>query len=143
MALLRTLAGERARREWRVAAPRAAIAGVVACVLLLPTMISYGGNVLIWLRVNTADRERFEAQVAQLPAERAIVFVRYGPRHSPHRSLVVNRADWPTAKAWIVYDRGAENARLLALAPTRRGYLYDQASDRFIEIPQGARSVAR
>jgi hypothetical protein len=118
-----------------VAAPRAAIAGVVACVLLVPTMISYGGNVLIWLRMNTADRRRFEARVAQLPAERAIVFVRYGPRHSPHRSLVVNRADWPTAKAWIVYDRGAENARLSALAPTRQVYLYDQASDRFMEMP--------
>jgi hypothetical protein len=117
-----------------MSAPRAAIAGVVACVLLLPTMISYGGNVLIWLRVNTADRRRFEAQVAQLPAERAIVFVRYGPRHSPHRSLVVNRADWPTAKAWVVYNRGAENARLAALAPTRRLYLYDQESDRFIEM---------
>jgi hypothetical protein len=140
MAMLRTLAGERKGRDWSGVAPRAAIAGLVACVLLLPTMISYGGNVLIWLRMNTANRRQFEAQVAQLPAERAIVFVRYGPRHSPHRSLVVNRADWPTAHAWIVYDRGAENARLSALAPARRAYLYDQASDRFIEMPQ-VRSV--
>jgi hypothetical protein len=134
MAMLRTLAGERKSGDWRVTAPRAATAGLVACMLLLPTAISYGGNVLIWLRMNTADRRRFEAQVAQLPAPQAIVFVRYGARHSPHRSLVVNRADWPTAHAWIVYDRGPENARLLALAPSRRAYLYDQEGDRFIEM---------
>ena len=115
-------------------APRAAIAGLLTCVLLLPTMVSYGGTVLIWLRMNTANRRQFEAHVAQLPAKRVIVFVRYGPQHSPHRSLVVNRADWPAAHAWIVYDRGAENARLRALAPERKAYLYDQAVDRFVEM---------
>ena len=134
MAMLRRLTGEATSREWRVPAPRAAIAGLLTCVLLLPTLVSYGGTVLIWLRMNTANRRQFEAHVAQLPAKRVIVFVRYGPQHSPHRSLVVNRADWPAAHAWIVYDRGAENARLRALVPERKAYLYDQASDAFVEM---------
>ena len=133
MMVLRLLAGE--SRERRTAAPRAAWAGLACCALLLPTMLLYGGNAKRWLRANVAERVRFEQQVAMLPAPKAIVFVRYGPQHSPHRSLVVNRPDWLAARAWIVYDRGAENARLRAMAPDRKAYLYEQAEDRYIELP--------
>jgi hypothetical protein len=132
--VLRALAGEMASRMGRVAAPRAARAGLVACVLLLPVVFITGGLMRHWLYLSVSSRVRFESRVAELPGRPAIVFVRYGPRHSPSRSLVVNRADWQTAPAWIVYDRGAENATLRALAPERRAYLYDERWDRFIEM---------
>jgi hypothetical protein len=132
--VLRALAGDMASRTGRVAAPRAARAGLVACVLLLPVVFITGGLMRHWLYLSVSSRVRFESRVAELPGRPAIVFVRYGPRHSPSRSLVVNRADWQTAPAWIVYDRGAENATLRALAPERRAYLYDERWDRFIEM---------
>ncbi len=134
--VLRLITGELKLRERhaRIIAPRAAIAGLVGCVLLLAPMVMAASNVKLWLAGSTMERRRFEWRVANLPAKEAIVFVRYGPQHSPHRSLVVNRPDWPTAHAWIVYDRGAANVRLRALAPERAAYLYDQASDRFLDL---------
>ena len=39
---------------------------------------------------------------------------------------------------WFVYDRGPENARLIAAAPDRVPYLADEASERFIRLkPDG------
>jgi Dolichyl-phosphate-mannose-protein mannosyltransferase len=132
--VLRALTGEMTTRRQRAPAPRAARAGLVAWVLLLPVVFITGGITRRWLYLSVSDRVSFERRVAELPAGPAIVFVRYGPQHSPHRSLVVNRANWQTAPAWIVYDRGAENATLRALAPERRAYLYDERWDRFIEL---------
>ncbi len=63
-----------------------------------------------------------------LDGRRAVVFVRYGRRHSALRSLVTNVPDLRSAPVWVVHDRGAENAKLLALAGGRRPYLYDEAS---------------
>ena len=71
----------------------------------------------------------FAALVQQIPASKAIVFVRYLPTHNVHVSLIVNEPDLARAHAWIVYDRGADNARLLALAPDRTPYLYDEATN--------------
>jgi hypothetical protein len=56
-----------------------------------------------------------------------VVFVRYGPRHVSHYSLIQNPPDYGTAPWWIVYDRGAENADLLAQAAGRSAWLYDEA----------------
>jgi hypothetical protein len=66
--------------------------------------------------------------VNALPAEKAIVFVRYGPNHNPHMAFVYNDPDLANAKRWIVYDRGPENLQLLKLAPGRVGYLYDEGN---------------
>jgi 4-amino-4-deoxy-L-arabinose transferase-like glycosyltransferase len=59
---------------------------------------------------------------------RAVVFVRYHPRHNPHRSLVENPPDFGRARIWVARDRGADNLRLIALAPDRVPYLFDEAS---------------
>jgi len=58
----------------------------------------------------------------------AIVFVRYAPAHNDGLSLVRNQASPGDAPVWTAYDRGAENARLAALAPRRTLYLFDEAS---------------
>ena len=70
---------------------------------------------------------RFERVMRAIPDERAVLFVRYGPAHSPHHTFVRNSADPAAQRLWVVYDRGAkENARLLALAPDRVPYLFDE-----------------
>ncbi|MFL5607950.1 MAG: glycosyltransferase family 39 protein [Gemmatimonadaceae bacterium] len=141
--VLRALAGQQSSRVPRVPAPHAVRAALVACALLLPTVFTTGGLMRRWLHLSAWERTRFERRVAELPGGLAIVFVRHGPRHSPSRSLVVNRADWQTAFAWIVYDRGAENERLRALARGRRAYLYDERQDRFVEMGAVAKVALR
>jgi hypothetical protein len=71
----------------------------------------------------------FATLVQQIPAAKAIVFVRYLPTHNVHVSLIANDPDLARAHAWVVYDRGPDNARLLALAPDRAPYLYDEATN--------------
>src|SRR5260370_3662415 len=71
----------------------------------------------------------FAALLRQIPASKAIVFVRYLPTHNVHGSLIVNEPHLARARAWIVYDRGPDNVRLLALAPDRTPYLYDEATN--------------
>lgn len=63
---------------------------------------------------------------AAIPDERAILFVRYTPTHYVHESLIANDPDLAGARLWIVFDRGAENRRLAALAPERTLYLFDE-----------------
>jgi hypothetical protein len=58
----------------------------------------------------------------------AIVFVRYAASHNDGLSLVRNAPNLDEAPVWTVYDRGAENARLMALAPERVPYLFDEAT---------------
>jgi hypothetical protein len=71
--------------------------------------------------------ERFDALVSSIP-ERSIVFVRYSPAHNDNLSLVRNAA-WPAeARVWLAHDRGADNGRLMAAAPGRRPYVFDEAS---------------
>jgi hypothetical protein len=67
-----------------------------------------------------------ESVFAQIHDPKAIVFVRYGPGHNPNMSLVHNVADPAHERLWIVYDRGAENARLMRLARDRVPYLFDE-----------------
>jgi hypothetical protein len=76
------------------------------------------------------DHAYYEAFVASLPPEpdSAIVFVRYAPAHNDGLSLVRNVPDLRSERIWTVYDRGAENAQLLRLAPQRKAYLFDEAS---------------
>lgn len=67
----------------------------------------------------------FREAVASIPDAKSIVFVHYPASASGHLSLVGNPPDYTAARTWIVYDRGPENARLMALAPDRVAYYYD------------------
>jgi hypothetical protein len=81
-----------------------------------------------------AKPRAFREAVAMLPKRPNIVFVRYSPRRSMHIALVANRGVLDAAPSWIVHDRGADNARLLAAAPGRAAYLFDEASGEFREV---------
>ena len=75
-----------------------------------------------------ADHGYYDSFRASLPdgPDSAIVFVRYDPSHNDGLSLVRNLPDVRAARIWTVYDRGAENAQLLRLAPRRKAYLFDE-----------------
>lgn len=69
---------------------------------------------------------------------KAIVFVRYAPQHNFHLALVTNPPDYGAARVWIVRDRGAEDARLAALAPERTTYLYVEEEHRLSRFTPSA-----
>jgi hypothetical protein len=79
-----------------------------------------------WQKIAQVYQRSFRRLVATIPEPRAIVFVRYGQGHDPNHSLIANDPDVANARLWVVYDRGAQNAELAALAPTRATYLFDE-----------------
>ncbi len=95
-------------------------------------------------RVQAARRQHLATAAAQLYFQQllqelpgpSIVFVRYGPRHVSHYSLIQNPPDYDSAKTWIVYDRGPENGELLSRAGGRRAYLYDEERGSISELPR-------
>ena len=76
----------------------------------------------------------FARAVAGIPDERAIVFVRYSAEHDANFALVENPPDYDRARVWIAYDRGGDDERLLALAPDRVPWYYDEASSRISRL---------
>lgn len=107
---------------------QAALAGLIACTLwLVPARAE-----VVHAQQQQATRRAYQAgffdAAAKLPESHTIIFIRYAPWHSVHTSLIANHADLPDAQAWFVYDRGAENASLIALAPGRTPYLFDERS---------------
>ena len=103
---------------------RALVAGALA--LAMP-----GGVALSMLhRQHVTDRKflvRFDGLIEAIRDPRAVVFVRYAPTHSANVAFVRNVANPAKERVWVVYDRGnSENARLLALAPERKAYLFDE-----------------
>ncbi|MBC7788878.1 MAG: glycosyltransferase family 39 protein [Anaerolineae bacterium] len=112
----------------RTTTPQAALAGVLICVLWL---VPARRDVMRAQRGKAAGRTyqvSFTNAVAKLPEAQTIIFIRYAPEHPIHTSLIANKAHLPTARTWFVYDRGAENAALIALAPKRAPYLFDERS---------------
>ena len=101
-----------------------------AVVLVLPGLAA----LLTIRRQHAGDRKdlaRFEKLLTSIHDPKAVVFVRYAGMHNPHTTFVRNVADPVTERIWVVYDRGeAENARLLALAPARNAYLFDEEHGR-------------
>ncbi|HEX5437066.1 MAG TPA: glycosyltransferase family 39 protein [Gemmatimonadaceae bacterium] len=93
----------------------------------------------------TSYHRHFRTLIASIPTPRSIVFVRYAPNHVGHFSLIRNTPDLARARTWVVYDRGAEDARLLALAPDRVAYLFDEAHHIIEPLPRSAvaRSAAK
>ena len=72
-----------------------------------------------------AYQSDFRALLTLAPGRHIMVFVRYAPNHSSHDSLIHNEPDLNAARAWTVYDRGADNLRLMRLDRTRVPYLFD------------------
>ena len=72
---------------------------------------------------------RFEVATARIDAP-SVIFVRYALGHRMHRSVIQNPADYASARIWTVYDRGADNARLLSLADGRAAFVYDERWER-------------
>jgi hypothetical protein len=72
--------------------------------------------------------DAFAELLRQIPDQRAIVFVRYADKHPDGLSLVRNVPDLDKAPVWTVYDRGDDNERLIAVAPERVPYLFDEKS---------------
>jgi hypothetical protein len=79
-------------------------------------------------RLLSQYHREFRQKVAALPG-RPIVFVRYARNHIFHRSLITNPPDLAGARAWIVYDMGPQNVRLLATTPGRVPFIYFEHGD--------------
>ena len=123
--------GPKLAREW---GPRQALGtALVALVLLWPLSheVRYARRLEATIQSYHLD---FRQRTAEIPDKRAIVFVRYAPWHNVHTSLIANEPDLADARLWVVYDRGAENAKLAALAPDRAAYLYDEGTRALLPI---------
>ena len=60
----------------------------------------------------------FRELLALAPGDKIMVFIHYAPNHSPHMALVTNAPDLAKARAWTVYDRGAEDTEAHAARPS-------------------------
>ena len=74
------------------------------------------------------EQVAFASAIAPIRDSAAVVFIRYAPNHSPHLSLIDNGPDLNRVRIWEVYDRGADNERLMQHFPHRVPYLYDEAA---------------
>jgi hypothetical protein len=115
--------------DWRAARWSRALACALA-LLVLPGLVALHKV----RRQHIGDRlflTQFDALLSSIHDERAVLFVRHSALHNPHRAFVRNSADLERERIWVVYDRGeAENARLLARAPGRKAYLFDEEERR-------------
>lgn len=74
---------------------------------------------------------KFAAVRAAIPDARALLFVHFAPLHDNNIAWVENVVDPRAERLWVVYDRGsAENARLMAMAPERKAYVFDEEQDK-------------
>lgn len=107
-------------------------ATAAAVLLVLPFRVQAARSE----HLRNAAAQLYFQQLLQAVPQPAVVFVRYGPRHVSHYSLIQNPVDYESAPLWVVYDRGQENAELLALAPKRAAYLYDEALGAITPLPR-------
>ncbi|NUQ19386.1 MAG: hypothetical protein HOQ09_00310 [Gemmatimonadaceae bacterium] len=112
----------------RARVPRPLVAGMSLLVAVMAVQFTW---FMIVAAHNTVVQARdyqktFIDAISRIPDRKAIVFVRYADDHNPHLSLVYNDPDLADAPRWIVYDRGADNERLLRAAPGRTAYIYDE-----------------
>jgi hypothetical protein len=127
----RLLAWRRAARQ-RGSEGTEPFGALLATAMLVLAATAAGRGVLSQVRTQIdADHqfhEAFDTLVGSIADPSAVVFVRYGPDHNDGLSLVRNAAARDDAPVWTVYDRGPANARLLAMAPQRVPYLFDETS---------------
>ncbi|HKV72896.1 MAG TPA: hypothetical protein VJN95_00135 [Gemmatimonadales bacterium] len=123
-------------------ARRGALAISLGVVALLATWPRVLHKSHLDVRHARAYQERFRQKVAALPGP-LIVFIRYGSEHDANRSLIANEPDLDLAHAWLVYDRGSENSGLMALAPARKGFLYEEERHRFVPLAEDGTPSAK
>ena len=109
----------------------------LAAALLLPLCLTDLWRVRAAIDVRNAFHRRAEEVIRAAPSN-SIVFVRYAPSDNPHLAVTRNEADLASARAWVVYDRGADDKRLLALAPDRKPYVLEPSTFRLtpLMLPQ-------
>jgi len=108
-----------ARRRLGVAAILLVAAGVLPAIL---DIIEERDNKREW----TLRHRYFREVINQIPAPRALVFVRYAPHHSGHISLVGNVADPTAAHVLTAYDLGPADTQLMQRLPDRVPYLFEE-----------------
>lgn len=112
---------------WTSAPQPRTIGAALSVALVLCALLGYRfSEARAARRASVVPFHDFERAVAGIADEKAIVFVRYSAPADMHRSLVNNDPDWARARVWVAHDRGADNARLLARAPDRAAYVYDE-----------------
>jgi len=124
--------GAGGRVQWPASAANAALA---TALLLLPLGANDVRRVRAANDVRSAFHRAADAALAQLPPEKAIVFVSYPASQNPHLGLTRNEPDLASALHWVVCDRGARNAELRALAPDRAAYRLDAATMSVEKLP--------
>lgn len=134
----RVLGGEGRLREDAEAGARTLTASLLVALPLLGAVALVSRQVRSKIREDHGYLDAFARLERQIPDPRAIVFVRYSEKHPDGLSLVRNVADPQAARVWTVYDRGTENARLMAIAPERAAYRFDESSWTLSPIPRAA-----
>jgi Dolichyl-phosphate-mannose-protein mannosyltransferase len=128
-----------ARGIWKCVTRGAPTRAGVAVVLLLGAAASYAVAGLEAARETRISRtsyaQDFNRRLDGLDSGKVLIFVRYGPRHVLHFSLVGNVPDRGAARAWIAYHRGDEDRQLMSRAPGRSAYLYDDETRTFSPLP--------
>jgi hypothetical protein len=104
---------------------------VLAAVMIVAAAATLAGGAVarqVRAKIDSdhAYYDAFANALSRIPDTRAIVFVRYSDKHPDGLSFVRNVPELETAHVWTVYDRGADDARLLALAPERVPYVFDE-----------------
>jgi hypothetical protein len=121
-----TIAAIVERRRSRAIGARATFVVAGVAIALMAWAVPTLREVRLLDAIEVGYQRAAAAVFAQIHDPKAIVFVRYGPGHNPNMSLVRNVPDPAEARVWVVYDRGAEDARLLRLARDRVGYVFDE-----------------
>lgn len=103
------------------------LVSLVLALFGIPTILSWRAK---HKEINST-RMGFVQAVAQLPASKTIIFIRYADR--PHHvSLVANNADPQTAPTWVVHDLGPErNQELVRQHLDRAAFIFDEARVEF------------
>jgi len=127
------------RLEWPLrtvpaVAPGTVFAIIASAIMLAPYASRMAPHVAADKIEGSEYHRDFRDLLRLIPDARSMVFIRYAPGHSPHMALVTNSPDLAAARVWTVYDRGAENVRLMRLDPRRTPYLFDEAHRALIRL---------
>lgn len=130
-------AGRWIPERWRPGAAALAALPLVIVIVYRAGLMERDIQKMFW------QQHAFQQLLDIVPDDRTIVFVRYTPNHVAHRSLIRNEPFLADARHWIVYDRGAENAELMRLAPDRAPYLFDEATNTITKLPPAPPAAAQ
>lgn len=133
------LRGPRSRAQPTPLTDYRPVAALLLFLALLPPTWEAVERAARWRQDWIFPRRRFEEALAGIYDSKAVVFVRYAPDRNIFVDLVENSADLENRRVWLVHDLGPENRRLLAFAPDRTAYLYDQARNVLVRLAPTAR----